>query len=233
MQRRIEPEWLDTLPPDDPRAVRSRRDLRRVNAWMRNAAIVARALRKSPQSPMRRVVELGAGDGAFLLSLARQIARRGGPVEATLVDRQRLLPAQTARQFEALGWRAEAVQADVFDWLARSGDRPVDLVVANLFLHHFCDTEIEALLARAGHLTNIFVACEPRRSVAALAATRLLGLIGCNDVTRHDARISVRAGFCGRELSALWPSANGWHLREEPAGLFSHCFFAARGGDPV
>ena len=44
MKRIIEPELLDTLPPDDPRAVRSRRDLRRVNAWMRNHAIMARAL---------------------------------------------------------------------------------------------------------------------------------------------------------------------------------------------
>jgi hypothetical protein len=51
-------------------------------------------------------------------------------------------------------------------------------------------------------------------------------LIGCNAVTRHDAAASVRAGFAGRELSALWPARPGWRLREGRAGLFSHLFVA-------
>ena len=51
MKRIIEPELLDTLPPDDPRAVRSRRDLRRVNAWMRNHAIMIRALQAGLNDP--------------------------------------------------------------------------------------------------------------------------------------------------------------------------------------
>ena len=41
MNRIVQPELLDELPPDDPRAMRSRRDLRRINAWMRNHAIMA------------------------------------------------------------------------------------------------------------------------------------------------------------------------------------------------
>ena len=48
MKRIVQPELLDALPPDDPRAVRSRRDLRRVNAWMRNHTIMApRAAKQS------------------------------------------------------------------------------------------------------------------------------------------------------------------------------------------
>ena len=43
--RILEPEWLDTLPEDDARAQRSRRDLVRVNALMGNVGIVARLLR--------------------------------------------------------------------------------------------------------------------------------------------------------------------------------------------
>jgi len=38
------PELLDELPPDDPRAVHSRGDLRRVNKLMGNADIVAGAV---------------------------------------------------------------------------------------------------------------------------------------------------------------------------------------------
>jgi hypothetical protein len=79
-------------------------------------------------------------------------------------------------------------------------------------------------------VTRLFIACEPRRSAPALAASRLVGLIGCNGVTRHDAVASVRAGFTGSELSALWPAGPGWKLHEGAAGLFSHRFMARRNG---
>jgi hypothetical protein len=55
----------------------------------------------------------------------------------------------------------------------------------------------------------------------------MLGAIGCNDVTRHDAVASVRAGFRDGQLSALWP-AGPWKLTERGAGLFSHLFVARR-----
>ncbi len=45
MKRRVTGELLDELPPADPRAVRSREDLLRVNGWMGNQGIMARALR--------------------------------------------------------------------------------------------------------------------------------------------------------------------------------------------
>src|SRR5260370_30188321 len=43
--RSLEPEWLDELEPEDPRALRSRRDLLRVNLWMLNCRTVGRAPR--------------------------------------------------------------------------------------------------------------------------------------------------------------------------------------------
>jgi hypothetical protein len=40
--------------------------------------------------------------------------------------------------------------------------------------------------------------------------------------------LSVRAGFSGNELSALWPADGGWQLTERRAGHFSHLFIARR-----
>ncbi|HMJ90456.1 MAG TPA: hypothetical protein VK530_11595, partial [Candidatus Acidoferrum sp.] len=76
--------------------------------------------------------------------------------------------------------------------------------------------------------TNLFVACEPRRSALALAASRSVALVGCGPVTRHDAVVSVRAGFRSSELSALWPETGTWRLIERRAGLFSHLFVARK-----
>ena len=227
MQRLVEPEWLDSLAPSDPRARGSRRDLRRVNWIMGNARLTARALVRGAARPPSRIVDIGAGDGAFSLSLARRLAPRWPGLNVVLVDRAPAVEPATLAAIRAAGWKPEIVAADVFDWCRRPRTAG-EAVVANLFLHHFDDAALGRLLAALADGAAIVAACEPRRSALALAGSRLLGLIGCNDVTRHDAVVSVRAGFTGREISALWPQVSGWRLAEGPANLTSHLFVAAR-----
>jgi hypothetical protein len=229
MTRRIEPELLDQLPANDERAIRSRRDLRRVNTLMGNTGVIASALLEAcAGQPPRQLVDLGAGDGTFMLGLARRLAPAWPNVNVTLVDRQEIVKAETLREFGALSWSARTVAADVFDWLERAREARYDLVTANLFLHHFADAALTRLLELVSGRTHCFAACEPRRYPAALWASRWLWLLGCNQVTRHDAVTSVRAGFARCELSALWPGDGSWFLRDEAVGLFSHRFVAQR-----
>jgi len=105
---------------------------------------------------------------------------------------------------------------------------PGTWVVANLFLHHFSTESLSALFGVVAQKAELCCACEPRRNWWSLAASRMLGLIGANAVTRHDAAVSVQAGFQGGELSALWPADSRWRLREHRAGFFSHLFLAQR-----
>jgi SAM-dependent methyltransferase len=225
--RRVEAEWLDVLRPDDPRAVRSRRDLRRVNAFMLQSRAMSRTLlRHWNGGPPRSLLDLGAGDGAFMLRVATRIAPHWPGVKVTLLDRQDIVTAEIRRGFQELKWEVDVVAADAIDFL---GSAPsFDIVTANLFLHHFPDQQLMRLLASAARRASLFMACEPRRTIAAVAASRLLWTIGCNDVTRHDASVSVRAGFRGRELSALWPLVGAWRLHEELVPPFTHCFAARR-----
>ncbi len=232
MQRDVEPELLDDLPPADPGAVGSRADLRRLNSLMGHAGILSHACRHPLAEPALRarplrVVELGAGDGTLLLQLARRWSALGITAEVALLDRQNVVSGETRRAFAALHWSVQSVAADVFAWLEQPAPA-ADVMLANLFLHHFPEKSLRALLRLAAARTNWFIACEPRRSLSALTASRLLGFIGCNSVTQHDAVVSVRAGFAGHELSALWPAVAGWRLSERPAGRFSHCFVAQR-----
>lgn len=232
MLRIVESELLDNLAISDPLAIGSRSDLRRLNYVMGHAAILSRAFRlnldvnPTPSRPLR-LVELGAGDGTLLLKLARRWSPLGVTARATLVDRQNLVSAETRHAFTALNWSLESVNMNVFDWLEASSPG-VDLMLANLFLHHFRAAQLLTLLRQAAAKTRRFIVCEPRRSPLALAATRFLGLLGCNRVTRHDAYVSVRAGFVPNELSALWPADNNWRLTEQPERLFSHCFAAIK-----
>ena len=235
LARRLEPELLDQLPADDPRAMRSRRDLKRINGLMANARAMAAALRAGAGAVGRQprtIVDLGSGDGQAMLRVARRLAPGWRSMTVILQDRQDIVSAATRQKFAALGWRAETVSADVFEFLDRS--TPIDAITANLFLHHFTAAQLTRLFASAAKLAPLFVACEPRRVKFVVETSRLLWLAGCNDVSVHDAVTSARAGFIGRELSALWPTpteeADGWHLQERPAALFTHLFAARRVG---
>lgn len=224
MQRRVVPELLDSLLPENPRAVRSRRDLRRINSLMRNQVIMSDALKANFNGVPRGITELGAGDGDFLLSVAQSLAPQWPVVKAALVDRQRNVSRETLAAFSILGWSAEVMVTDVFD----QPQIPGEVVVANLFLHHFENEQLVELLQRVAHQAGLFVAVEPRRAAWPLFCSRMLWAIGCNEVTRHDAVVSVRAGFAGRELSVLWPDSSNWELAEHAAGTFSHLFVARR-----
>ena len=221
MDRALTPEILDFLAPGDPRAIRSRRDLVRINAVMRQSAIMAKMLSRYPAPKL--LADLGGGDGRFLLSVAKRLAKHWSGVKVAILDRQNIVAAQTRNGFAALGWSCENLAGDIFESLPRLAP---DIVTANLFLHHLDDAALALLLSLVASRTRGFVACEPRRSAFALLGARLVGVLGANDVSRHDAVASVRAGFRDHDLSALWPQGGAWRLREHAAFPFSHVFDA-------
>jgi hypothetical protein len=227
MKRLVQPELLDSLPPDDPRARGSRRDLQRINWWMSHHGMLARTLRQRlPDQTPGRLLEIGAGDGEFFLRLARQFVPPWSPPRATLLDMQNIVTSETLAACARLGWQVDVMVADVFDDTA--SPEPTAAVFANLFLHHFADDALARLLLKMSQSTDLFIALEPRRVSQPWICGQLLRLIGCNAVTLHDGVVSVRAGFAGRELSALWPQLAHWQLTERRAGLFSHLFVAQR-----
>jgi len=194
-------------------------------AWLK------RGLALAAPTPPRALVELGAGDGTLALRLARALARRWPDVRLTLLDLEPSVSTATANAIRACGWTLDVVAADALDWLEQRRGESVGVVLANLFVHHFDGERLERLLGGIAASADAFVCNEPRRARLALVGSHLLGLIGCNDVTRHDAVVSVHAGFRDDEIRAAWldVSPGTWALREQAAGLFSHLFVARRG----
>ena len=228
MLRRVSPEALDSLGADDPAAQRSRRDLRRLHVAMGTLSIMMRTIGAEPNPSPLRILELGAGDGSLALRFARRHARQWPRTSWTLLDRQNTVAESTLQGLREVGWQANVVVADVFDWLSRHQQCGWDIVVANLFVHHFDGDELRHLLRAVSGVTPLFFCCEPRRNMTALIGSHLVGLIGAGAVTREDAVLSVHAGFRDCELSAHWPIHEGWSLREYSAGLFSHCLLARK-----
>ncbi len=228
--RIVVPELLDELAPSDPRACRSRRDLRRVHRAMRSLTILKQAItRLELAAPPRRILELGGGDGSLMLRLAQAFAPHWRDVEFTVLDRHDLLTAETREAYAALGWRVTVLSQDVLVWASAKHSEPVDLCVTSLFLHHFEADKLLILMSAIARSADAFVACEPRRSAFARIGSQLIGLLGTNRVTREDAVKSVDAGFAEGELTALWPrSAPAWDCDERAAPPFLHCFTAVR-----
>ena len=227
----MQPEILDELPASDPRAIGSRSDLRRINRWMMQGAIMTKLLRGFGEGPPKTILELGSGDGTFMLAVARKLAPIWPRVSVRLLDRQNLVTDETREAFAAIGWEAVPIVADVMDGFG-DAQTDADLACTNLFFHHFEPDALRLILAKLAQSTRFVAACEPRRSALALAGSRMVFAIGCNDVTRHDAVASVKAGFSGRELSDLWPqsaeTSDDWQISESAAGLFTHTFTAKR-----
>ena len=211
MTRSLEAELLDALPATDERAQQSRRDLRKLNWIMGHRRLISRLMRKSPFDTL---IDLGTGDGGFALSVARSLQR---PCRLVFVDQQRVPGAPP-----------DLVVSDVMSFLRALTPQPKTALMANLFLHHFSDSGLRDLFAEASQKVDWLFACEPRRSHLSLLAIRLLPLIGCNAVTRHDAAASIRAGFIRDELTHLWPMTGSWKLHERECGFASHCFMASR-----
>ena len=146
-----------------------------------------------------------------------------------MLDRQQAVSAETIEQFRRVGWRVKTVREDALQWASAPGAESYDLCIATLFLHHFRDPELALLLKGVAARSEAFIAIEPHRGMLASLGSRLIGMLGVNDITREDAVTSVAAGFASAEITAAWPGkADSWWIREFRALPFSHCFLAAR-----
>jgi 2-polyprenyl-3-methyl-5-hydroxy-6-metoxy-1,4-benzoquinol methylase len=233
LQRMVRSELLDELAPSDPLAIEIRNDLRFMNSMLPSASIVARTLLENfPQGPPRALMEIGAGDGSFMLSVAKRLAPKWKNVTAVLLDQTRLVNEETQAAFSAIDWKLEIVEADAVEYMRQSKEMSSDAIVANLFLHHFQDDQLRGLFELITHATSLLVACEPRRSKLSLRVCQNLWVAGCNDVTSLDVTTSVWAGFRNRELPALWPARTDWDVRERFVWPFLQCLTARRTTQP-
>jgi hypothetical protein len=212
MQRMLEPELLDSLPPDHPDALHNRRDLRLTNLIVGNHRWLLRRLPKLMRAG-ETALELGAGDGA----LGLQFAKRGVPVDGLDVwPRPR-------------NWRSERAW-HVADLRAFDGYHDYAVVFGNLIFHQFSEPDLAALGAKLRKATRAIVACEPQRRRLSQVLYRTLGpVFGANHVSLHDAHVSIAAGFRGDELpQALGLVGSGWSVQVSTTALGLYRMIAAR-----
>jgi hypothetical protein len=185
ISRVVVPELLDSMPADDPEAMRSRRDLRRINRMMGNDDWICRMVRKFPAAAKRGIVEIGAGDGVLCRRLKFIFPE-------SVVAAYDLAPAPELTR--EISWH----QGDIFTMPPPTND---GVMIANLFLHHF-EGDLLLKLGEWVSGSRVLIFNEPDR---AQLPHFLGGLMHpwINRVTRHDMHVSIRAGFAHGEITKL------------------------------
>lgn len=183
MQRVLQAELLDSLPPDHPAALHNRRDLRLTNRILGHYRWFARTLSALPVPP-GPILELGAGLG----ELGHHLAAHGFATDGLdLWPRPADWPAARA-------WH----RADLLTFDAYAAYRTI---LGNLIFHQFTAEQLAALGATLQRSARIILACEPVRCRRSQIAFATCGrLLGANHVSLHDAHVSIAAGFVGDEL---------------------------------
>lgn len=166
--------------------------------------------------PGESVIEIGAGTG----ELGLRLQAVHPPIDGLdLWPRPSMWPD---------GRRWHQTKAEEFEEWAR-----YPVVLGNLIFHQFDHETLLRLGTQLARHCRLILACEPlrrRRSQWLFAA--LAPLLGANHVTRHDARVSIAAGFRGDELPrllGLTPPQWQWQVQTTSLGAYR---MIARRTDP-
>jgi hypothetical protein len=211
LRRLVLPEILDQLPENDPAAAKNRRDMRLLNHLMGNFRWIAREVGRA-RMKSGPWIELAAGDG----SLGRYLAETHPTWAATCHFTGLDLCSRPPAWPEHWPWE----QGDLLQSPSLEGAR---VVIANHILHQFEDEALGALGAKLRHAATHLIINETARRSLHLWQARAAFLLGLNHVSRHDALVSVRAGFRGTELPVLLglpPAEWQWQIHSTTLGAY-------------
>jgi ubiquinone/menaquinone biosynthesis C-methylase UbiE len=193
-ERATEPESLDLGVPE-AEAVKSLRDLRRVNRWLGGRRSLLAAIRPYLQTGSR-VLDVGCGSADLPAAvMADQPGTIAVGVDVKLLH---LRQAPTA---------VRRVMADV--GALPFGPRSFDVVTASLFLHHFDGAEVALLLATLFRLARraLVVNDLHRALVPWLFARAVFPFTFESQVSVDDGLLSIRRAFRPGELRRAFHDA--------------------------
>ena len=176
-------------------------DLWRINRWLGGVSVSLRLLEdffaRAGVHPVR-VLDVGAGDSRLAGQLQRELRRRGLQAEFTVLDR---CLSHLPNNFKAAG-APQPVVADALALPFAGGS--FNVVMCNLFFHHFSDQAAKQLLrGMAAIASEAVMINDPERHPLPYLFIRYVPWFSRSPITRHDAPASVRQAYTRNELAAI------------------------------
>jgi ubiquinone/menaquinone biosynthesis C-methylase UbiE len=201
MRRHTTAELLDDDRGTPAEIERSLDDLWRINRWLggvrSNLRLLERFFQRAGPQPAR-ILDVGAGDSRLADRLRRALRRRNLRAEFVVLDRRHSHLRNGTPHAQGLS----AVVADVFNLPFR--DKSFDVVMCNLFFHHFSGEDARELLRRlSGIAGRAVIINDLERNLAPYWFIRIAYPFARSRITRHDGPASVRQAYTRTELREL------------------------------
>jgi ubiquinone/menaquinone biosynthesis C-methylase UbiE len=203
------PEIMDVPGQDEHELRLDLENLARLNRTFGGRGAVQKMFRHlAGRARQVLLVDLASGYGDQGRNLIAHGRGRGCDISIVAVDRQ-FDTLRIARGATPPHQRMFFIQADARQLPFRA--RGADLVFCSLALHHFGDQDAVRVLREMRRVGRLGAACIDlvRGRVATFCIWLLTAVVMRNEMTRHDARLSIRRAFTHRELRGLAERA-GW-----------------------
>jgi len=206
--RRLTPEHMDDPQAGAAEIEEALRFIRLVNRRLRGTAATLGHLQrwsaKWPRDEVIRILDVGTGSADIPVAIADWAKAVGQRVHITAVD---LHPVTLDFARRQVGERPEIelVQADALRLADRFKPDSFHYTHAGMFLHHLPDIEVMTVLRIMDRLARRgggVIWNDLLRNAIGKTAVRLL-TVRSSPMVRHDAVVSVAAGFTKRETIDL------------------------------
>lgn len=196
------PELMDDPNADQGQLERSLRFIRMVNRRLGGAAAALAPLQRWIGEDPVRIIDIGTGSADIPLAISRWAAGAGRRVHVTAVDASPAI-LEIARRHIGSRVDIELVQADALKLMDRFEPGSFDYAHAGMFLHHLDDIDVMTVLRIMDRLTTGgLIFNDLLRGPVERLFIRLL-VLGQPAMVRHDAIVSVNAGFTRKEVLAM------------------------------
>lgn len=222
-QRQTTPEQMDHPEVDRGDLDRALRFIRAVNHRLGGVRSVLKTLKRCsrdwPDDRPIQILDIGTGSADIPLAIARWADRTGRAVSITAVDNH---PTTLALAREHIGERTDItlIQSDALGLLETFEPKSFDHVHAGMMLHHLNDLQAMTVLRAMQRLANRGIIWNDLlRGTVGRIGVRVI-TAAAPAIVRHDARVSVDAGFTKQEaldlasrvgLEEVKITTNLWH----------------------
>jgi len=212
-------ELLDVRQPVNPKLEASLESLRVLNKYFGAYSLVRHFMRRWLETGRSyRLLDLATGSGDIPRMIVNWARRHGVSVRIDAVDLQ---PAtlEIAQRASAGYPEIRFIRGDARNYC---DSITYDVVCCSLALHHFSEPDAMKVLRRACELSHdkVLVADLERTWFTWACVQAVTTTVARDEMTRHDAKLSVRRAFSYQELGDLAHDA-GWrnfgHARFVPA----------------
>jgi SAM-dependent methyltransferase len=184
LERSYAPEIIDNpnLPAELMHAVHC--DLTRTHRWLGNTAAIISALKRDPL-PVRRVLDIGCGNGGLLLEIRKKL-------RADVIGVELRAPKPNLTTIPIV--EANAVRSPLPD---------CDVAVAVCVAHHLSDADSIQMIRNVGLYCRRFVILDLVRHRLPLTLFRVAVCPLIHPVNASDGRSSIRRSYTPREMGVL------------------------------